>query len=152
MRALAPVTARVNVQLDVVDVATGALRHRIRAHNRAVDVGLNMLRDAIYGDTIAAVTHCAIGTNGTPAAAGDTTLVAEIFRGELIQRLKGHTTLTLRLVLGSQQLNGETLREWGLFTAGVGGSLYARVTPEPIAKTAAVQVLATWTLSWESDE
>lgn len=147
----APVRTIVNVRLDVMDVRSGRLRRRIQAHNRAVDVGLTMLRDHIYGDTVATVSHCAVGSDGTAPAAGDTALGTEVLRGELLQRTKGTASLTLTFLVGSQQANGETLREWGLLTAASGGLLYARVTPEEVVKTIAVQVLCTWTLSWAAD-
>lgn len=146
-----PVRAGVNVCLEVVDARSGRLRRRIRAHNRAVDVGLTMLRDLVYGDTVAAISHCAVGTDGTAPAAGDVALGAEVLRGDIIQRTKGTASLTLSYLLGSQDANGETLREWGLLNASTSGLLYARVTPEEVVKTVAVQVLCTWTLSWAAD-
>jgi hypothetical protein len=147
----APVTASVNVCLEIREARTGRVIARQFAKNRAVDVGLTMIRDLIHGDTIAALSHCAVGTNTTATTATHTVLGAEVLRGAFVQKTKGTKSVTLRWVVGSQQANGNTLTEWGLFTAAVGGNMYARVVADPIVKTVAVSVLATWTLAWAAD-
>jgi len=148
MRHEAPVSARVNVHVEVFDVATGRRVRESWHHNRVVDAGLNKLRDVLFGDAGIQITHGAVGTSDTPPAAGDAGLEAEVFRDVVAQRAKGDKALQVRFVLGSQHANGANLREAGLFLAD--GTLYARVLPAPVAKTDAQSVLFTWTLSFEA--
>jgi hypothetical protein len=143
----AAVAARANVRVDLVDVRTGRVLPCSRRHNLVTAVGLDLLRNLVYGDS-GTITHGAVGTDNTAPAAADVALGAEIFRDQISQRTKQTAALVLKFVVGSQQANGEMLREAGLFTAAVGGSLYARVTPDEVAKTEAILVVYTWTLSW----
>lgn len=151
-RLWVPVQARVNVRTEVFDVRTGALRARDHCHNLVVDAGLDQLRDYLYGVTAPALSHAAVGTDGTATAAADTALRAEVFRDVLAQRARSPQALTVRLVLGSQHANGATLREVGLFNDPTAGTLYARVTPAPVDKTDEISVVYTWTLAFEPDE
>ena len=144
----APVAASVNVHVEVFDAATGRRVRESWHHNRVVDVGLNKLRDVLYGDAGTQVTHGAVGTSNTPPAASDAGLEAEVFRDVVAQRAKGDKSLQVRFVLGSQHANGTTLREAGLFLSD--GTLYARVLPAAVAKTDSQSVLYTWTLSFEA--
>lgn len=138
--------ARVNVLVQVFDAVTGRLRRASTHHNRVVDSGLNLIRDALYTGTVSPITLGAVGAGGTAPAAGDTALGDELLRDTLSQRLSADKTLTLRLALGSQQLNGETITEAGLLATD--GTLYARVTPEAVAKTEDISVVFTWTVTW----
>ncbi len=147
MRARAGVAAMANVCVETVDVRTGRRLSRSWRHNLVVDAGLDLLRDLVYGDA-ETLSHCGVGTDATAPAAGDVALGAEVFRDQLSQRTKQSAELVIKFVLGSQQANGETLREAGLFNAASGGTMYARVTPEEIGKTDAILVIFTWTLSW----
>ena len=147
MTARIELAARVNVCVETVDARTGRLLSRSRRHNLVVDVGLDLLRDLVYGDA-ETLTHGAVGTDATAPAAGDVALGAEVFRDQIAQRTKQSGALVIKFVLGSQQANGETLREAGLFNAASAGTMYARVTPEELAKTDAILVVYTWTLSW----
>jgi hypothetical protein len=139
--------ARANVRVDVLEACTGRLLSRRRRHNMVVDAGLDLVRDLVYGDGVT-LSHGAVGTDATAPAAGQTALGLEVFRDLIGQRTKQTAGLVIKFVLGSQQGNGNVLREAGLFNAAAGGTMYARVTPEEIAKTDAILVIYTWTLSW----
>jgi hypothetical protein len=146
----APTVARVNVCVEVLDVATGAVVSRTWRHNRVVNSGLDLLRNALAGDAGVELTHGAVGTGASTPAAAQAALDTEVFRDLVASKRKTAQTLTVRFVLGSQHANGVTLTEAGLFTAA--GTMYARVTPDPVAKTATQSVIYTWTCSWAPDE
>ena len=141
------VYARANVLVETRDVRTGRLLSRSSRHNLVVSAGLNLLRDLIYGDA-ATLSHGAVGTDATSPAAAQVALGAEVFRDQISQRTKQTASLIIKFVVGSQQANGQTLREAGLFNAISGGTMYARVTPDPVSKTDAILVVYTWTLSF----
>jgi hypothetical protein len=143
----AGVLARANVRIDQIDARTGRLLSRGRRHNLVVDAGLDLLRDLVYGDA-AVPSHGAVGTDNTAPAAGDVALGAEVFRDQISQRTKQAAGLVIKFVVGSQQANGLTLREAGLFNAASSGIMYARATPDQVVKSDAILVIYTWTLSF----
>lgn len=150
-RLSANVGVGVNVCIETWDVRTGRLLRRQWKHNLVTDAGLTMNRDRMLGiaDQLPVpLSHCAVGTDATAAAAGDTALGDEVFRDVFAQTVTGSKLVTYKVVIGSQQANGNVLREWGLFNAAAEGICYARVTPEEVAKSVDVQVIATWTSSW----
>lgn len=151
MRAPGTIRARVNVRIETFDARTGEKRGEVWAHNRAVDVGLNLLRDYLYGDTPTHITHGAVGTDDTAPAAADTALGAEEFRDVIAARIKGDQSLTIQFVLSSQMANGVTLNEAGLFNDDTAGTMYARVVTDPVEKTSDISALYTWTLSFAPD-
>ena len=143
----AQVCARANVLVETRDARTGRLLSRNSRHNLVVSAGLDLLRDLVYGGAVT-MSHGAVGTDATAPAAGQVALGAEVFRDQISQRTKAAASLVIKFVVGSQQANSQTLREAGLFNAASGGTMYARVTPDPVSKTDAILVVYTWTLSW----
>ena len=140
---------RVNVTIDVQDAITGVLLHRQRVHNLVVTAGRNLLRDFLNGDAVTGLTHFAVGTDATAAAATDTTLGAEVFRDALTAKVEDTAKLTCRYYLASGDANGDTLAEAGLLTAAVAGTMYARVVlASTIAKTTSIAVTFTWELTF----
>jgi hypothetical protein len=138
----------VNLAVEVHDAATGELLHREALHNMVVDAGLNLIRDLLDGDAPAGLTYMAVGTGSTAAAAGDTTLGTEVFRGAVSQRVSTAKTLTVKWFVGSTQANGSTLTEAGIFNASSGGTMFARaVLATPIAKSSAITVTLTWAIN-----
>lgn len=143
------VRLRANVDVDVFDARTGRLLSRQAKHNLTVTAGLNLIRDFLYGDAVAALSHLAVGTGSTAAALTDTTLGTEVFRAALTQKTKASGSLVLKYYLPAGSANGNTLREVGLFNAASTGTLYARVVlGTAIVKTISISVTFTWTLTW----
>jgi glycine cleavage system regulatory protein len=134
----------------VVEVAQdGVVYHRQHFRNLVVDTGLNLVRDRLAGTSSAYVTHLAVGTSATAAAAGQTTLVAENFRNGLTETVTATTkAVTYKYYLSASESNGVTIREIGLFTASSGGTMVARaVLLSPIAKNTSTTVTFSWTLN-----
>lgn len=145
------IPVRVNVTVDVRDVASGQLLERSRLHNLVVLAGRNLIRDLLHGDAVAGLTHFGVGTSATAVAASDTALGAQVLRDTLTQKTKNSAELIVTYYLASGSANGNTLREAGLFNAGAGGSMYARVVlASAIVKTSAIAVTFTWTLGWSA--
>jgi hypothetical protein len=148
-----PSRARVNVRV---------WRHELRAgrvfrtelwdvgHNLVTNSGLNLIRDRMRGTALVnGLTHLAVGTSNTAAAAGQTALVAEVFRDVFTQTSVSASTLVIRYYLGPNDANGNTLREAGLFNASSGPTLYARrVLSSAIVKTIDVAATFEWTLTF----
>ena len=111
-----------------------------------VDVFLNLLRDAIYGDSVTYPTHIAIGTGTTAAAAGDTALETEVYpdganRSAISSRTKpAAKKVRFQMLVGAGEANGENLTEVGEVNAATGGTFTNRVVHNVILKTAAFEL------------
>ncbi len=151
-RAAGTVRCVTNLTVDVWhEDGAGGRQHvrRERLHNMTVDAGLNLIRDFLNGDAPTDLTHFAVGTGSTAAAAGDTTLGTEVFRAAVTQRTKTSKQLTVKYYLPSGSANGNTLAEAGLFNHVSAGTMFARaVLASTIAKTASVAVTFTWELTF----
>lgn len=111
-----------------------------------VDAWLNAIRDFLYGDTITAPTHIAIGTGTTAASSSDTTLETEIFpdganRNAITSRTKpAAKKVRLQTMIAAGDANGNALTEVGALNAATGGTLMNHVIHTAINKTAAFEL------------
>lgn len=142
--------ARGEVDVFVLDAATGALLRHQRVANRVVTTGRNQIRDAVYDGTISPPIRFALGTGNTAVADGDTSLVNEIWRDVFATKSKSTASVEYKYFLTSVTANGYTLSEAGLFDAAVSGTMHARVLLDPIVKTSGIAVLFVWTLTWSA--
>jgi hypothetical protein len=142
----------VNVTAYVLDALSHEVIRVTAAHNLVVLVGRNVLRDAIYGETVIPYpTRFALGTGSTAVNAAQTQLVNEVWRDVFTTKTKSEAQVEIRYFLTSTTANGNTLNEAGLFSAASGGTMYARVVfSEPIVKTSSIAVLYVWTLTWSA--
>ncbi len=136
----------INVRIDVWDVLLKKLVGVIERHNLITTAGRNLVRDLINNDAPTGLTHIAIGTGTTPAAAGDTALQTEIHRNTYTQRTESIGLLQLQYYLGTSSLNGNTLTEAGLLNAASAGTLFARVVYPGIAKTSSIALTYNWSI------
>jgi hypothetical protein len=136
-----------NVQIDVHDVSTGRVIQREIGHNRVVTAGRNLIRDFLSGDIVTGLEDFGIGAGGDPVLNGNTALGVLLSRHPITRFTKDEARLTVQYYLSTSALNGETIREVGLFTGD--DTLYARyVLATPIVKTSSNPVTFTWTLAW----
>jgi hypothetical protein len=137
-----------NVTLLVIDAKTDRVLRRIRTHNMIVNTGLNKFRDMMgYPDATCdgkTPDYIALGTDATAAAAAQTTLIAEVFRKEVSNRVPDTYTLTYYLDVTAAEANGNSLKEVGLFTEAAGGTLWARATHTTVAKTVSIRLQYQW--------
>lgn len=137
-----------NVAVEVHDASTGVVIERMSAHNLVVNDGLDLVRDLLDGDSVAGLTHFAVGTGTAATAAGDTALGAEVLRDAVGSRTSNAQQLVISYYLASGSANGNTLGEAGLFNDASAGTMFARVKLSPaIVKTASIAVTFTWTIN-----
>ena len=139
----------VNVDADIFETRRGRRRFvkRVSTHNLVVNAGLDMIRDLLFGDVLGGITTFKVGTSNTPAAAGQTALVAAVHSDAVTSKTKASQSLIVKYFLASGSANGATLREAGIFNAG--STMYARVVlASDIVKTSSISVTFTWTLTW----
>ena len=138
------IRVRENVLVEIRDHRTGRVR-RLRRSNLVVTAGLNLLRD-LLDQTQGPVTHFAVGTSSTAASAGQTALVAEVYRNVVSQRDKpANGQIVHRCFIPTTAANGSTLKEAGLFNDAIAGTMFTRFVMSDIAKTSSISVTITWT-------
>lgn len=127
------------------DIRTGAVVAYRHVDNLVTLVGRNLVRDLLGDATSDRLTHMAVGTGTTAAAAGDTTLGSEVHRDALTQvDVSESGKISVLLFLGSTVANGFDLTEAGVLTEEIGGKLYARAVYAAITKTASIAVTYDW--------
>jgi hypothetical protein len=114
--------------------------------NLVVTAGKNLIASRLKDTTDAAMSHMAIGTGSTSAAAGDTTLGTEAGRVALTS-----TTVTANAVAYVATFGAGTgtgaITEAGLFNASSSGDMLCRTVFSVINKGAADTLGITWTVT-----
>lgn len=138
------VTGMVNVV--VRDEITGAIKQEFTVPNLVVDTGLAYIAGRMKDTSDAAMTHMAVGTDNTAAAAGNTALGSEL----AIQALTS-TTVTANSVAYVATYPAGTgtgaLTEAGIFNAASSGTMLCRTVYDVINKGAADSMTVTWTIT-----
>ena len=138
----------VNVEILVHDANTGQLIDRMRYHNLVPLAGRNAIRDFLFSGTAGGnISHFAFGTGLSDPAASDTALQAEVYRAAITKKISNTGQVQYQQFLSSSQCNGYSLTEAGIFNNSVGGTLFARVKHQAIAKTASITVTYNWTIN-----
>lgn len=124
----------------------GNVKQEIIVPNLVVTAGKNLIASRLKDTTDAAMTHMAIGTGSTAAAAGNTALGSEAGRVALTS-----TTVTNNAVayVGSFGAGTGTgaITEAGLLNASSGGTLLCRTVFSVINKGANDTLGITWTVT-----
>lgn len=130
----------------VLKGADGALKAEHEVKNLVVTAGLGFIASRMKDTTDAAMSHMAIGSGTTAAAAGDTALGAEL----------GRVALTSTTVTGNQIVYVATfpagtgtgaVTEAGLFNANSGGTMLCRTVFAVVNKAAGDTMSITWTVT-----
>jgi hypothetical protein len=138
----------VNENLKLTGALTIALNDEVvhEVDNLVVTAGKNFVASRMKDTTKAAMTHMAVGTGTTAAAAGNTTLVTETDRNALTS-----TTVTNNAVayVATWAAGDATaaLTEAGIFDAASSGDMLARTVFSVVNKGAADSMTITWTIT-----
>lgn len=124
----------------------GQIKHEQEIKNLVVTTGKNFIASRMKDATATAMSHMAIGSGTTAAAAGDTTLGTELGRVSLTS-----TTVTTNNVAYVATFPAGTgtgaVTEAGLFNASSSGTLLCRTVFSVINKGAADTLGITWTVT-----
>jgi hypothetical protein len=137
------VTGSVNV---VVRGENGAVKQEFTVPHLVVDSGLDFIASRMAGVTDSVMSHMAVGTGSTAAAAADTTLETEAARVALTS-----TTVTSNAVAYVTTYPAGTgtgaLTEAGIFNDATTGDMLCRTVFSVINKGAADSMTVTWTVT-----
>ena len=124
----------------------GNVKQEVVVPNLVVTTGKNLIASRLKDTTDAAMSHMAIGTGSTAAAAGDTALGSEAGRVALTS-----TTVTTNSVAYVASFGAGTgtgaITEAGLLNASSSGTLLCRTVFSVINKGAADTLGITWTVT-----
>ena len=136
-------TGSVNI---VVRGEDGKVSQDFTVRNLVVDTGLNYISSRMKDTTAGAMSHMAVGTGTTPAAAGDTAMETESARVAL-----DSTTVTddsISYVASYPAGTGTAaLTEAGIFNDAAAGTMLCRTLFTVINKGAADTMTITWTIT-----
>ena len=114
-------------------------------NNLVVTVGKNWVADRM-NDVNAVMSHMALGTGTTAAAAGDTTLVTELDRNGLTSTTVLNNTIAYAATWAAGDGTG-AITEAGIFDASSAGDMLARTVFSVVNKGAADSITITWTIT-----
>lgn len=151
---VATVKPQVNVVVELFG-PDGALKERRETHNLVTDVGCAHIADQLASSQDeSAMSHMAVGTGNTAAAAGDTTLDTELDRNALDSFVQGAGASDHTVIYTASWAAGDgtgAIVEAGIFNDGAAGTLLARTVFSVVNKAAGDTLQITWTLSIADD-
>ena len=114
--------------------------------NLVVTTGKNYVASRIKDASATAMTHMAIGTGSTAAAASDTALGSEAARTTLTSTTVSTNTVVYVDSFGAGIGTG-AITEAGLFNASSGGTMFCRTVFSVVNKGADDSMTITWTIT-----
>lgn len=130
----------------VVTGADGQVKSEVDLKNLVVTVGKNFVASRMVGTAANVMSHMAIGSGTTAAAAGDTALGSELGRVAL-----GSGTATTNVVTYTATFPAGTgtgaVTEAGILNASSAGTLLCRTVFSVINKGASDAMSVTWTVT-----
>ena len=124
----------------------GNVKHETVVPNLVVTAGKNLIASRLKDTTDDAMTHMAIGTGTTAAAAGDTALGTEAGRVALTSTTVTNNAVAYVATFGAGTGTG-AITEAGLFNASSAGDMLCRTVFSVINKGAADTLGITWTVT-----
>lgn len=124
----------------------GTITQETVVPNLVVTSGKDFIAERMKDATTTAMSHMAIGTGTTAAAAGDTTLGTEAGRVSLTSTTVTSNAVAYVATFGAGTGTG-AITEAGLFNASSGGDMLCRTVFSVINKGAADTLGITWTVT-----
>jgi len=131
----------------VVKDKDGNVKETRQAENLVVDSGLSYITSRMKDATATAMTHMALGTGTTTAAAGDTSLQTQSGSRESLDATNVSTnTIQYQAAFEAGDVSG-AITEAGVFNAASGGTMLCRVTFSPVNLTVTDSISVDWTIT-----
>lgn len=125
---------------------TGNLKSEYSETNLVVDTGLAYIASRMKDATATAMSHMALGSGSTSAAAGDTALGSELGRVSLTTTTVTDNTVEYVADFAAGTATG-SVQEAGIFNAASAGTMLCRSVFGVVTKAAADSVRVTWTIT-----
>jgi len=138
----------VNENLKLTGALTIALNDEVvhEVDNLVVTAGKNFVASRMKDTTKAAMTHMAVGTGTTTAAASQTALVTENDRNTLTSTTVTGNAIAYVCTWAAGDATA-ALTEAGIFNASSGGDMLCRTVFSVVNKASADSMTITWTVT-----
>jgi hypothetical protein len=124
----------------------GNIKDEKKVENLIVDTGLDYIASRMNGTSESVMSHMAVGTGSTAAAAADTTLGTELNRQSLTSTTVTDNALAYVASYAAGTATG-SLTEAGLFNASSAGTMLCRTVFGTVTKAADDSMTITWTIT-----
>lgn len=124
----------------------GKIKEEHEFKNLVVTVGKNFVASRMVGTAANVMSHMAIGSSGTAAAAGDTTLGGELGRVALASGTATTNVVTYAATFPAGTGTGAVV-EAGVFNANTAGTMLCRTTFAVVNKGVDDAMSVTWTVT-----
>lgn len=126
--------------------ANGNKKDERNINNLVVTDGLEFIASRMTGTGDAIMSHMALGSGATAAAAGDAGLGSELGRVALTDDAVSGSSITYSATFGAGESTG-AVTEAGIFNNATGGTLLCRTVFSTVNKGASDSLAVTWTVS-----
>ena len=130
----------------VVRGPDGNIKDEKKVENLIVDTGLDYIASRMSGTSENVMSHMAVGTGSTAAAAADTTLGTELDRNSLTSTTVTDNAIAYVCSWAAGDGTG-SLTEAGLFNASSAGTMLCRTVFGTVTKAADDSMTITWTIT-----
>lgn len=124
----------------------GNIKDEKKVENLIVDTGLDYIASRMNGTSESVMSHMAVGTGSTAAAAADTALGTELNRQSLTSTTVTDNALAYVASYAAGTATG-SLTEAGLFNASSAGTMLCRTVFGTVTKAADDSMTITWTIT-----
>lgn len=143
MQAKEQLNIKGRLKIHVWDVETLETKQYLEVDNLVVTTGLEYIASRMKDTTFGAMSHMAVGDDGTTPVLGDTTLGSELGRVALTSTTVTSNVVEYIATFGAGTATG-AIEEAGILNAGSGGTMLCRTTFAVVNKGAADAMSITW--------
>ena len=134
-----------NLEVVLLD-ENGTQKDYRKVNNLVVAVGKDVIAARLLGNTLAVMSHMAVGTSSTAAATSQTALGGEIGRVALDSSVRSTNTITYVATFPAGTGTG-SLAEAGILNAASTGNMLCRTTFSTVTKAAVDTIVVTWNVT-----
>jgi hypothetical protein len=139
------VNVKGNLEVILLDQSGNQKDYR-KVDNLVVAVGKDVIASRLVGNTLAVMSHMAVGSSNTAAATSQTTLGTELGRVVLDSTSRSSNTITYVATFPAGTGTG-SLTEAGILNASSSGNLLCRTVFGVVTKAAGDTVVITWNVT-----
>ena len=139
------ITVKGNLEVVLLD-ESGLQKDYREVKNLVVAAGKDVIAARLLGNTLAVMSHMAVGSSNTAAATSQTALGSELGRVALSSSIRSSNTLTYQATFPAGTGTG-ALQEAGIFNAVSTGNMLCRTVFSAVNKAAGDTVVITWNVT-----
>ena len=139
------VNVKGNLEVILLD-ETGKQKDYRKVNNLVVAVGKDVIASRLVGNSLAVMSHMAVGSSTTPAATSQTALGTELGRVSLDSTSRASNTITYVATFPAGTGTG-SINEAGILNAGSTGNMLCRTVFGVVTKASGDTVVITWNVT-----